>query len=428
MGGGFFFVVYSRFLPFKYFGHALGVLSGKYDKADEVGEINHYEALSTHLAATVGMGNISGVAVAIAVGGPGAIFWMWISALVGIATKFFTCSLSIMYRGKDSLGATQGGPMYVIVEGLGKRWKPLAVLFCLAGMIGVLPIFQANQLTQAIRDVVLVPNGIGQGGFVSDLITGIVLTILVSVVILGGIKRIATVAGKLVPLMVVLYFVTVMIIIMIDYHDIIPSFALIFEDAFSGNAVMGGAVGAVILTGAKRAAFSNEAGIGTAPMAHGAAKTDEPIREGLVAMLGPAIDTLIVCTLTALAIIITGVWKTTDHDGVTLTMAAFNSALPGFGGYILILCAFIFATTSLFSLSYYGTKCWSFLVGADKTRYYEYFYVISIIVGAVASLTAIISLIDAFYAIMAIPTMTSAVLLAPKVLKEAKRYFSSLPK
>ena len=428
MGGGLFFVLYSRFLPYKYFKHAIGVIRGKYDKPDEIGEINHYEALSTHLAATVGMGNISGVAVAIAVGGPGAIFWMWISALVGIATKFFTCSLAIMYRGKDSLGATQGGPMYVIVEGLGKKWKPLAVLFCLAGMIGVLPIFQANQLTQAIRDVILVPNGIGQGGFVSDLITGIVLTLLVSVVILGGIKRIATVAGKLVPLMVVLYFITVLIIIIIDYHEILPSFGLIFEDAFSGNAVMGGAMGAVILEGAKRAAFSNEAGIGTAPMAHGAAKTNEPIREGLVAMLGPAIDTLIVCTLTALAIIITGVWKTSDHDGVSLTMAAFNSALPGFGGYILILCAIIFATTSLFSLSYYGTKCWSFLVGADKTRYYEYFYVISIIVGAVASLTAIISLIDSFYAIMAIPTMTSAVLLAPKVLKEAKRYFSSLPK
>lgn len=428
MGGGLFFVIFSRFLPYKYFGHALGVLSGKYDNPEEEGEINHYEALSTHLAATVGMGNISGVAVAIAVGGPGAIFWMWMSALVGIATKFFTCSLAIMYRGKDSLGVTQGGPMYVIVEGLGKRWRPLAVLFCLAGMIGVLPIFQANQLTQAIRDAILIPNGIGQGGLLSDFITGLVLTVIVSVVILGGIKRIATVAGKLVPLMVILYFVTVLIIIVIDYHEIIPSFALIFDDAFSGNAVMGGAVGAVILTGAKRAAFSNEAGIGTAPMAHGAAKTDEPIREGLVAMLGPAIDTLIVCTLTALAIIITGVWQTSDNDGVSLTMAAFNSGLPGVGGYILITCATIFATTSLFSLSYYGSKCWSFLVGADKTRYYEYFYVISIIVGAVASLTAIISLIDAFYAIMAIPTMTSAVLLAPKVLKEAKRYFSTLKK
>jgi AGCS family alanine or glycine:cation symporter len=204
--------------------------------------------------------------------------------------------------------------------------------------------------------------------------------------------------------------------------------SLIVTDAFSGTAVAGGAVGFVIMTGAKRAAFSNEAGIGTAPMAHGAAKTDEPIREGLVAMMGPAIDTLLVCTLTALAIIITGVWQTSDTNGVTLTVSAFNAALPGFGGYILIICATIFATTSLFSLSYYGSKCWSFLVGADKTRYYEYFYVISIIVGAVASLQSIISLIDSFYAIMAIPTMTSAVLLAPKVMKEAKRYFRDLKK
>lgn len=425
LGGGLYFVFYSRFLPFKYFRHAIDVLRGKYDDPTEEGQINHYEALSTHLAATVGMGNISGVAVAIVTGGPGAIFWMWVSAFVGIATKFFTCSLAIMYRGRDSKGELQGGPMYVIREGLGKKWKPLAVLFCVAGIIGVLPIFQANQLTQAIRDVILIPNGI-EGGFTSDFVTGLVITVIVSIVILGGIKRIATVAGKLVPLMVILYFGTV-IFIAIVHIDIVPeAFALIFKDAFTGNAVLGGAVGSVIIIGAKRAAFSNEAGIGTAPMAHGAAKTDEPIREGLVAMLGPAIDTLIVCTLTALAIIITGVWQTTSDNGVTLTVSAFDSAIPGIGGYILIICVTIFATTSLFSLSYYGSKCWSFLVGADKIRYYEYFYVISIVFGAVSSLTAIISLIDALYATMAIPTMISALLLSPKVLEKAKIYFHNL--
>jgi len=418
-------VIYTRFSPYKYFRHAINVLFGKYDDPDEIGEINHYEALSTHLAATVGMGNISGVAIAIVTGGPGAIFWMWISALVGVATKFFTCSLAIMYRGKDSAGAVQGGPMYVITEGLGKKWKPLAILFCITGMIGVLPIFQANQLTQAFRDVILIPNGI-QVGFASDLITGIIITVIVSIVILGGLHRIATVAGKLVPIMVILYFITVLIIVLVNIEVVPSSFALIFEDAFSGKAVAGGAVGTVIIIGAKRAAFSNEAGIGTAPMAHGAAKTNEPVREGLVAMLGPVIDTIIVCTLTALAILITGVWQTNEGDGVTLTLTAFDSAIPVLGKYVLIACIIIFATTSLFSLSYYGTKCWSFLFGAGTTRYYEYFYVISIIVGAVSSLTAIISLIDAMYAIMAIPTMTSALLLSPKVLKESKAYFGRL--
>lgn len=425
LGGGLYFVIYTRFSPYRYFRHAINVLLGKYDDPDEIGEINHYEALSTHLAATVGMGNISGVAIAIVTGGPGAIFWMWISALVGVATKFFTCSLAIMYRGKDSAGAIQGGPMYVITEGLGKKWKPLAILFCVTGMIGVLPIFQANQLTQAFRDVILIPNGV-QVGFTSDLITGIIITVIVSIVILGGLHRIATVAGKLVPIMVILYFITVLIIVVLNIEVVPSSFALIFEDAFTGKAVAGGVVGSVILIGAKRAAFSNEAGIGTAPMAHGAAKTNEPIREGLVAMLGPVIDTIIVCTLTALAILITGVWQTSEGDGVTVTLTAFDSAIPVFGKYVLIACILIFATTSLFSLSYYGSKCWSFVFGASTTRYYEYFYVISIIVGAVSSLTAIISLIDGMYALMAIPTMTSAILLSPKVLKESKAYFGRL--
>ena len=432
LGGGVFFMFYSRFLPFKYFSHAIGIIRGKYDDPNEKGEINHYEALSTHLASTVGMGNISGVAVAILAGGPGAIFWMWVSAFFGMATKFFTCSLAILYRGKDTAGDIQGGPMYVIREGLGTRWVPLAWLFCIAGMVGVLPIFQANQLTQVIRDVVLIPNGIG-GGMIdlgvgevrtTDLFTGLTLTLLVSMVIFGGIKRIGTVAGKMVPAMVVLYFITVLYIVFSNLGEVPSMLGLIVTDAFTGQALVGGAVGTVIMQGARRAAFSNEAGIGTAPMAHGAAKTDEPIREGLVAMLGPAIDTLIVCTLTALSILLTGVWKTSSSEGITLTIDAFNAAIPGGGSYILTTCAFIFAVTSLFSLSYYGSKCWSFLAGARYKNYYNYFYVLSIIFGSVASMTAIISLIDGMYATMAFPTMISGLILAPKVKKEATRYFS----
>ena len=431
LGGGFFFMVYSRFLPFRYLKHGIDVLRGKYDNPEEDGEISHFEALSSALAATVGMGNIGGVAVAITMGGPGALFWMWVSAFLGMATKFFTCSLAIMYRGKDSAGKTQGGPMYVIEEGLGKKWKPLAVFFALAGLFGPLPVFQANQLTQIFRDVVLIPNGIiSEETFMVNLIAGLSIAAIVSVVIFGGIQRIARVASKMVPGMVVVYVISVLYIIFTNLEQVPESFSLILTDAFTGKAVLGGSLGAVIVIGARRAAFSNEAGIGTAPLAHGAAKTNEPIREGLVAMLGPAIDTLVVCTMTALAILITDVWRTTDADGVTLTVRAFNLALPynNLGGYLLVLSVLTFSLSSLFTLSYYGTKCFSYLVGAHRAHYFNYFYVFSIIIGSVASISAVINLIDGMYAIMAIPTMISAILLAPKVKEAAQRYFEKLDK
>ncbi|WP_431733767.1 alanine/glycine:cation symporter family protein [Chondrinema litorale] len=436
LGGGFYFMLYSRFLPFQYFGHAIKVLRGKYDNPDDPGDINHYEALASAIAATVGMGNISGVAVAITLGGPGALFWMWISAFFGIATKFFTCTLSIMYRGKDSDGAVQGGPMYVIMEGLGTKWKPLAVVFSIAGLFGCLPIFQANQLTQVIRDVFLIPNDLliesayftNNFGptFLSDLITGIIIVIIVSVVIFGGIHRIAMVAGKMVPFMVVTYVGIVMYIILSNITLIPESFVLIFTDAFTGNAVLGGVVGEVIRQGAKRAAFSNEAGIGTAPMMHGAAKTKEPVREGLVAMLGPAIDTLIVCTMTALAIIITGVWKTGDDNGVTLTASAFGSVMPTAGPILLLICVLIFSFSTLFSFSYYGTKCISFLFGTQYQLHYRIFYVATIIWGSVVSINAVINLIDGMYAVMAYPTMISALLLSPKVKEASIDYFKRM--
>ena len=282
LGGGLFFLLYSRLLPFRYFRHAITILLGRYDDPNEPGEINHYQALSTALAATVGMGNITGVALAITMGGPGAIFWMWVSALLGVTTKYFTCTLAVMFRGRDSNGKLQGGPMYVIVEGLGQNWKPLAIFFSLMGMIGVLPMFQVNQLTQVVRDVVLIPNQV-EAGFTSDLISGLVVAFLVGVVIFGGIKRIGKVTGRLVPIMVALYVVLVLFIIFSNTENILPSFALIFRDAFTAQSVLGGSLGALVITGVRRAAFSNEAGIGTAPMAHGAAKTNEPVREGLVA-------------------------------------------------------------------------------------------------------------------------------------------------
>ncbi|WP_452221275.1 alanine/glycine:cation symporter family protein [Lacinutrix salivirga] len=430
IGGGLFLILYSRFLPFRYLGHAIQVLRGKYDNKEDDGEISHFQALTTALSSTIGMGNIAGVAVAISIGGPGAVFWMWISAIIGMSTKFFTSSLAIMYRGKDSEGKTQGGPMYFITEGLGQHWKPLAVFFSLCGLIGALPVFNVNQLTQAINDIVLKPNGVVVN-FTSNLIIGIVLVSITSIVILGGLNRISKVASKLVPSMVLLYFVLILIILFANAEAVPTYFKLIFTDAFvannyTGDSFLGGLVGGLIVLGVRRGAFSNEAGIGTAPLAHGAAKTNEPIREGLVAMLGPAIDTLIVCTLTALAILVTGVWQTTDANGVTLTANAFGSAMPIYGRYLLLLCIVVFSVSSLFSYAYYGGKCLSFLIGDKHKHYYNYFYILSIILGATTSLALMINLIDGVFALMAIPTMTATLLLAPKVLKEAKAYFKKL--
>lgn len=427
-GGGLFFMLYSGFVPFRYLGHAIRVLRGKYDNPDDPGDINHFEALSSALAATVGLGNISGVAVAIAIGGPGAVFWMWISAFFGIATKFFTCTLSIMYRGKDSAGHIQGGTMYMVVEGLGKKWKPLAVLFSIGGLFGALPIFQANQLTQALRDVIYIPNGLvtTEAHFMGDFITGMILLIVVSIVIFGGIKRIGRVASRMVPAMVVLYVGLVLTILIINSDVLGHYITLIFTDAFTAEAAMGGAVYQIIVTGFKRAAFSNEAGIGTATLAHGAAKTKEPVREGLVAMLGPAIDTLIVCTMTAMAILVTGEWQTGSENGIALTAAAFGDALGPIGPYLLVLCVTIFAFSSMFTYSYYGTKCLGFLIGAERQHWYNYFYVGSIVLGAVTTIMSVVHLIDGMFAVMAIPTMITAILLAPKVKEAAQDYFSRI--
>ena len=457
VGGGIYLLILSRFLPFRYLGHAIQVLRGKYDnetissKGDDIqvgsekailddiqfnetkeipGEISHFQALTTALSATIGMGNIAGVAVAITIGGPGAIFWLWVSGLIGMCTKFFTCTLSILYRGKDSNNEVQGGPMYFIMEGLGKSWKPLAIFFSLAGLIGALPIFNVNQLTQAVTDILLVPNGI-EKSFTTNLGIGLVLVTITSIVVLGGLKRISQTASKLVPAMVVLYMISVIIILLVNAGEVPKYFSMIFTDAFAaenynGDPFLGGVVGGLILLGIRRGAFSNEAGIGTAPMAHGAAKTQEPIREGLVAMLGPAIDTLIVCTLTALAILVTGVWETTADNGVSLTAEAFNSSIPSIGNYVLLLCVAVFSISSLFSYSYYGSKCMSFLLGAENKHFYNYFYLASIIMGAVFPLSAMINLIDGFFALMAIPTMTATLILAPRVMKEARKYFDRL--
>lgn len=439
IGGGLYFLFYSGFVQYKYFFHAIDVLRGKYDDPNAPGQISSYKALSTALASTVGMGNLAGVAAAIAMGGPGALFWMWVTSFIGMSTNFFTSTLASMYRGKDSAGELQGGPMYVIREALGKKWMPLATLFCVCCMVGALPIFQANQLTQALVDIGLKPIGveetfvnvIGVDISIQKFIIGLAICIFCSIVIIGGIKRIGNWAGRSVPLMIVLHFVSVLVIL-ITYIDQVPYYiGLIFTDAFSaehfhGNPFLGGITGGIIMLGVRRATFSNEAGIGTAPMAISASKSTEPVREGLISMLSPVIDTIISCSLTALAILVTGVWKTPGASGVTLTSMAYRAGLPFGGDYILLLCTVIFAISALFSYSYYGGKALSFLVGVERSKWYDYFYLITIMLGALASMDFVLNLIDIAFALMAIPTMLSAFVLAPRVMKEAKAYFERL--
>jgi AGCS family alanine or glycine:cation symporter len=332
-----------------------------------------------------------------------------------------------MYKGKDSAGTLQGGPMYFITQGLGRKWKPLAVIFAVCGMGGCLCLFQANQLTEIINSGFLTHMGI-ETSTKSNFIIGILICAIVSMVIFGGIKRIGKVAAAMVPAMVVIYF-TAVLIIMIKYsHNIIPTIQLIFEDAFTGEAVSGGALGALILMGVRRGVFCNEAGVGTASMAHGASKNPQPIREGLAAMIEPTIDTILICTLTAMSVLVTDVWKEFAGQGVkgiTITLAAFDEAIPYAGKYILLVAALIFAFSTLFTSSYYGTKCASFLFGVKYAKYYNYIYVMTLIFAAVGSVNLVVCFIDTMYGLMAYCTIIGTVALSPKIIKAAKQYYKN---
>ena len=420
LGGGCFFIIASRALPYRYMGHAIAILRGRYDTPNANGEISHQQALAAALSNTMGLGNIAGVALAIVAGGPGAVFWMWMSAIVGIATKFFTCSLGVMYRCKDSLGNLQGGPMYVIREALPRPYYPLAVLFSLAGLIGTLPIFQANQLTALIQDTVLA----GTAPEWAPLAIGIVIAIVVGSVIFGGLPRVAKVAVALLPTMVLVYLAMTMWVLANHLPDIPRVLATIFTEALSPTAVGGGFLG-VMLIGISRGAFSNEAGVGTEVMAHSAAKTDEPIREGMLATLGPVFDTLVVCTCTALVILLAGNWQSPgDMSGITLTADAFRSEMGNVGLITLGFVALILSTTTMFAGWYFGAKCFGFLVGAKWQPYFRWFFIAAVVFGATVSIDVVFNLISASYGIMAIPTMVSAIVLAPKVLRAAERYFA----
>ena len=422
LGAGVFFSYKSRLVPLLFFNRALRLLS---KKGDSNKGISSYESVSSQIAGIVGMGNISGVAVAISIGGPGAIFWMWVTAFLGMITKFYTCSLSVMYR-KKSQNKFFGGPMYVIENGLGKQWKFLATVFCFFGLLGVSPIFQSNQIVEVINSIILKDQFIFNNKFFSDLTLGLILALIVSFVILGGISRIGKVASKIAPVMVLVYMITVFYLMIIHFDMIIPSFKLIFTDAFSANSVLGGSIASIILIGARRASFSNEAGIGTAPIIHASSQSENPIEEGLVSMIGPFVDTIIVCTLTALCILVTDSWINFNYAGIELVAEAFNSSMPTFGPYILLFTTLTFAISTLFSLSFFGERCMAYLFGERNKTIYRYIYLCLIVIGSVSSLKFVISLIDLSYGIMAFPTIISALLLAPQVDEMSKKYFKKL--
>ena len=424
IGGGLFLFLYSGAVSIRRLPHALRALRDKQatDQGKASGQISSVQALLSAIAATVGMGNIAGVAIALSIGGPGTVFWMWVSALVGMSTKFFEGSLSIMYKGRDSVGEVQGGPMYIITRGLGDKWKPMAVAFSIFGLVGTLCFMQANQLVESVTTVFTTPMGI-ENTLALRCVMGLVMVAIVGAVILGGIKRIALMASRIVPVMVVLYLIIVLVIMAMHYREIPGVLAQIVGSAFDMRAGFG-AFAYVALTGARRAAFVNEAGVGTASMMHGASKNTDAIREGLIAMLGPAIDSGLVCTLTAIPIIIAGNYTgLTDPKGLYIALGAWGQLLPGVGHLLLMTIVFFFAFSTMFSYSYYGQKCTNYLFGAHNVKWYNYYYLAMIVVAAMIPLKVMVSIMDLAFALMALCTMITIIALAPRVKKLMKGYF-----
>lgn len=435
IGGGLYLFISSGAVSIRRLPAALRELRSKPDKKAQNGQISSVQALASVVAATVGLGNIAGVAIALVMGGPGAIFWMWVSALVGMATKYHEGVLAIMYKGKDDLGNPQGGPMHIITRGLGPKWTPLAKFFAVAGLFGTLCIMNANQLTEAFMTTFTTPEGVASSNFLTSvggylgldnvrtyrLLFGAAIAVIVGVVILGGIKRIARVATIMVPFMVGLYFLMVLFIIITNIDGVPGVFKSIFAEAFNLRAGFGALAGIAII-GARRAALVNDAGIGTASIMHGASRNNQPVREGLIAMLGPSIDSGLVCTLTAIAILLCGNIDVEGVKGLEVAMKAFSNAIPA--GDILLMCIVIcFAMSSMFSYSFYGTTCANYLFGCRRGRYYAWAFLASLVVFAVVPLEAAVGACDLFYALMAIPTMVAILMLSPKVRKATNEYF-----
>lgn len=417
-GAGLLFTIYFRFPQIRFFRHAIDVVRGKHDDPNEKGQISHFQALCAALSATIGLGNIAGVAIAIKAGGPGAVFWMWIVGFIGMATKMSSISLAMFYRQEDQ-GEIYGGPMYTIKNGLKKGLyflAPVYAVLVILSAVGAGNMFQSNQMSAVLQNHFQIP----------PLTSGIIFTVLIALVLLGGIKRIAQVASKIVPFMVVIYLIGGLGILIYNASGLGALFKMIVNDAFTGTAAVGGFVGVtfkqVLIQGARRAAFSNEAGFGTASIAHAAAQS-KPMKEGLVGMLGPFIDTIVVCTITALVLLSTGTWKSTSGaQGAELTMEAFGSVYGEIGSYIVILAVVLFAFSTIISWSYYGEAGTQFLFGKKAISIYRIIFIIFIAVGSLNKLDTVINFSDAFLGLLVIPNMLANSLLAPKIKKELKDY------
>ncbi len=428
---GIFFAFRFKFLHVTKLIHSFKIISGKYDNEEDAGDISHFRALTTALSATVGTGNIVGVALAIYYGGPGAVFWMWVTGFLGMILKFVECTLSVMFRKVHEDGSVSGGPMYYMEMGLktvmGKAAKIMAVIFAMAAVLcslGTGNMAQSNSIADALLTNYGVPNWI----------SGLIVASLVFLVVVGGIKRIARVTSKLVPFMAVFYFISAISIIILSWQQIPAAFALIIHDAFTGTAMTGGFIGSTFFLalrfGVARGLFSNEAGQGSAAIAHAAAKTKYPVREGLVASVGPLIDTLIICTLTALVIILTGSW-TSGVEGVGMTIAGFSSGLAvlglaEFGKHVVAVGLVLFALSTAISWSYYGDRAIEYLLGEKAVKPYRVVYSIFVFIGAIWGIDMVWHFTDMVITFMTIPNLIAIIILSPIVYKEVKKYFSKV--
>lgn len=390
----------------------------KEDKGE--GDISSFAALATALAATVGTGNIVGVATAIKAGGPGALFWMWIAAFFGMATKYAEGLLAIKYRSKDANGDVSGGPMYYILNGMGQQWKPLAIFFAFSGILvaflGIGTFSQVNSITDSLKT----------SFDWSPKLVSILIAIIVAIIIFGGIQSISKVSEAVVPFMAAAYILASLIIIGAHFDHILPAFEQIFSGAFTGTAAVGGFTGAVvkeaIQNGIARGVFSNESGLGSAPIAAAAARTNEPVEQGLISMTGTFIDTIIICTLTGLSIIVTGQWTVKGLEGAPLTQAAFATVFGNLGSIVLTICLVLFAFTTILGWSYYGERCFEFLFGTRFIPIYRTIFVVMVSLGGFLKLSLIWGIADIVNGLMAIPNLIALLALSPIIIKETKRY------
>jgi AGCS family alanine or glycine:cation symporter len=427
LGGGIYYSFYLGWMPLRGFKHSIDVILGRYDDPNDPGEISHFKALTSALSATIGLGNIAGVAVAMGSGGPGALFWMILTAFFGMSSKLASCTLAIMYRNIQPNGRVTGGPMYYLekgleLKGLRRLGRVLAVAFailCIGGALGGGNMFQANQTLEVL--------GTLHPFFKTyNWLIGLILGLLVAIVIIGGIKRIANVTSRLVPSMCILYVGSALFIILANIDRVPSMFALVLSQAFSGQAIYGGFLGIMVI-GITRAAFSNEAGLGSAAIAHAAARTEEAAREGMVAMIGPFIDTMVICTMTALVCLLTGAYNDPAlmGKGAAMTAAAFGSVIPG-ADVVLAIVVCLFAYSTMISWSYYGERAWEYLFGDRTLLVFRLLFVVFVFIGAVTQLNNVMAFSDMMILSMAFPNIIGGIILSPQIKVQLQDYWSRL--